>query len=61
MIAAAMTGPNGDPAFATVACYCGDPAAGEKTLKPLRTFGAPIADLIQQRPYLEVQCEPQPV
>ena len=55
MIGAAMTGPNGTPAFAVVACYCGDLAAGEKTLKPLRTFGAPIADLIQPRPYLEVQ------
>lgn len=46
MIGAAMTGPNGAPAFATVACYCGDPAVGEKVLKPLRTFGTPIADLI---------------
>lgn len=55
MIGAAMTGPNGAPAFAVVACHCGDPAAGEKALKPLRTFGVPIADLIQPRPYLEVQ------
>jgi FAD/FMN-containing dehydrogenase len=55
MIGAAMIGPNGAPAFATVACYCGDVAAGEKVLQPLRTFGTPIADLIQQRPYLEIQ------
>ncbi len=55
MIGAAMTGPNGAPTFAVVACHCGDPAAGEEVLKPLRTFGVPIADLIQQRPYLEVQ------
>ena len=56
MIGATMIGSNGDPAFATVACYCGDPSEAEKTLKPLRTFGAPMADLIQQRPYLEVQA-----
>ncbi len=61
MIGAAMTGPDGAPAFATVACYCGDPAAGEKVLKPLRTFGAPIADAIQQRPYLEIQSLFDPI
>jgi FAD/FMN-containing dehydrogenase len=55
LIGAAMIGPNGAPAFATIACYCGDPAAGEKTLKPLRSFGTPIVDLIQQRSYLEIQ------
>jgi FAD/FMN-containing dehydrogenase len=61
MIGAAMTGPNGAPAFATVACYCGDPAVGEKVLKPLRAFGTPIADLIQQRPYLEIQSLFDPI
>jgi FAD/FMN-containing dehydrogenase len=61
MIGAAMTAPNGAPAFATVVCYCGDPAVGEKILKPLRTFGTPIADLIQQRPYLEIQSLFDPI
>jgi hypothetical protein len=55
LLGAAMTGPNGEPAFATIACYCGDPTTGEKLLEPLRTFGTPIADLIQQRPYVEMQ------
>src|SRR5271170_6495382 len=41
--------------------YCGDPAVGEKVLKPLRTFGTPIADLIQQRPYLEIQSLFDPI
>jgi FAD/FMN-containing dehydrogenase len=54
-LGAAMTGPDGSPAFATVVCYCGPPAVGEKLLEPLRTFGTPVADLIQQRPYLEMQ------
>jgi hypothetical protein len=61
MIGAAMTAPNGAPAFATVVCYCGDPAVGEKVLEPLRTFGTPLADLIQQRPYLEIQSLFDPI
>jgi len=55
LLAAAMTGPDGSPAFAAVACYCGDAAAGEKVLAPLRTFGTPTADLIQLRPYVQMQ------
>ena len=55
LLGGVITGPNGEPAFATIACYCGDPAAGERLIRPLRTFGTPIADLIQQRPYVEMQ------
>jgi FAD/FMN-containing dehydrogenase len=36
---------------AMVACHCGDPAAAEADLKPLRQFGPPAADLIQPMPY----------
>jgi FAD/FMN-containing dehydrogenase len=61
LLGAAMTGPNGEPAFATIACYCGDPTTGEKLLEPLRTFGTPIADLIQQRPYVEMQSLFDPI
>src|SRR5271165_814115 len=55
MLGSAMTGPDGAPAFATVVCYCGSPAEGERLLEPLRTFGRPLADMIQQRPYVEMQ------
>jgi FAD/FMN-containing dehydrogenase len=55
MLGSAMTGPDGAPAFATVVCYCGPPAEGERLLKPLRAFGRPVADMIQQRPYVEMQ------
>ena len=55
VLGAAMIGPGAVPAFATVVCYCGPPAEGEKLLKPLRTYAAPIADMIQPRPYLEMQ------
>jgi FAD/FMN-containing dehydrogenase len=36
---------------AIIACHCGDPAAAEADLKPLRQFGPPAADLIQPMPY----------
>jgi FAD/FMN-containing dehydrogenase len=36
---------------AMIACHCGDPAAAEADLKPLRQFGPPAADLIQPMPY----------
>jgi FAD/FMN-containing dehydrogenase len=37
--------PDGVPVFAVAACYCGSLSEGEKVLKPLRTFGSPVADL----------------
>ena len=36
---------------AIAACHCGDPAAAEAELKPLRQFGPPAVDLIQPMPY----------
>jgi FAD/FMN-containing dehydrogenase len=54
-LGAATKGPDGKPAFVTVACYCGAAAAGEKLIKPLREFRPPLVDLIQERPYLEMQ------
>ena len=41
----------GEKAVAMIACHCGDPAAAEADLKPLRQFGPPAADLIQPMPY----------
>ncbi len=53
--AAMLTSPDGHRMVAILACYVGDPAAGEKALEPLRTFGPPVADMIQARPYVEAQ------
>jgi FAD/FMN-containing dehydrogenase len=39
--------PDGTPAVAVMACYCGDLMEGERVLKPLRAFGSPILDTIQ--------------
>ncbi|HVJ41414.1 MAG TPA: FAD-binding oxidoreductase [Dongiaceae bacterium] len=54
--AALMSTPEGQPAIAIIACCCGDPAEGEKVLAPLRSFGAPLADLIQPLPFPAMQA-----
>ncbi len=50
-----LTAPDGSPAVAIAACYCGPLDQGEEILKPLRTFGPPLADLIGPKPYVEMQ------
>lgn len=53
--AVVLTGPDGNPAVALAACYCGALDQGEEVLKPLRTLGSPLADLIAPRRYVEMQ------
>jgi FAD/FMN-containing dehydrogenase len=36
-------------------CYAGDPAEGERVLRPLRAFGRPLADLVTPMPYTALQ------
>jgi hypothetical protein len=50
-----MSTPDGTSAVGIAVCYCGPLSEGEKVLKPLRTFGPPLADLIAVRSYLEMQ------
>ena len=50
-----LTAPDGAPAVAIAACYAGPLDVGENVLRPLRTFGRPIADLISQQPYVQMQ------
>ncbi len=50
-----LTAPDGSPAVAILACYCGPLDEGEKVLKPLRTFSSPLADMVAVRPYTEMQ------
>ena len=38
-----------------VACWAGDPAEGEDAVRPLRTFGTPITDLLRPMPYVDLQ------
>jgi hypothetical protein len=50
-----MTTPDGIPVFFVGGCYCGSPSEGERVLKPLRTFGTPVADLFGVMSYLQLQ------
>jgi hypothetical protein len=50
-----VTAPDGRPAFAIAACYCGHPDDGEILMRPLKTFSTPLMDLISPRSYVEMQ------
>lgn len=47
--------PDGIPVVGFVGCYCGDIEKGKETMRPIREFGTPIADLIQPLPYIQMQ------
>ena len=40
---------------AVLACYTGDPEKGEKVVAPIKSFGAPVGDVIVRRPYAQMQ------
>ncbi|MEO3759265.1 FAD-binding oxidoreductase [Mycobacterium sp. B14F4] len=42
---------SGQKVAALVPCHCGDPATAASDVGPMRTFGTPIADLVQPMPY----------
>lgn len=48
--------PDGLPVVALIAGWFGDLAEGEQLLAPLRTFGAPLADMIGLLPYTQLQA-----
>jgi hypothetical protein len=45
----------GEPVIAIVACYAGPIDDGERVVRPLKQFGAPVLDLCQPKPYLAHQ------
>jgi FAD/FMN-containing dehydrogenase len=47
---------HGTPVIAVNVCYAGSIDAGERLLRPLRTFGSPLVDLIAPKPYLAHQA-----
>lgn len=47
---------HGKPMIGVLACYSGAREDGERLLAPLRTLGAPVADMIAPRPYAQMQC-----
>ena len=50
-----ITMPDGTPVAAHPVCYNGPIEEGERVLKPLRAFGAPLADEISPMPYTAAQ------
>jgi FAD binding domain/Berberine and berberine like len=46
----------GTPVVMVVPCWIGDLEAGERYLRPLREFGAPVADLCTTKPFLSHQA-----
>jgi FAD/FMN-containing dehydrogenase len=50
------TGPDGSPGVSIGVCYCGDLRDGERAVRPLRTFGPPLEDGIQQMAYCALQA-----
>jgi FAD/FMN-containing dehydrogenase len=55
LMAAMLTLPDGNTVMGIAGCYAGDLEAGEKVLKPLRSFGSPLADHFQRMPYTAFQ------
>jgi hypothetical protein len=53
--AALLHAPDGMPVVGVIPCYCGPTAEGERVLKPLREFGAPVLDTIQALPFPTMQ------
>jgi hypothetical protein len=47
--------PDGVPVFGVAGCFCGPVSEGEKVLRPLRTFGTPLADAFGSISYLQMQ------
>ena len=53
--AGTLTTPEGVHVIVIGGCYCGSLAQGEKVLRPLRTFGSPVADLFGAISYVQMQ------
>jgi FAD/FMN-containing dehydrogenase len=54
--AALMTAPDGNKACAIVVAYIGPIEDGEKAVRPLKQFGAPVLDIIGPMPYVGQQA-----
>jgi hypothetical protein len=50
-----VTSPDGTPLCAIPVCYVGPLETGEQILRPLRSFGRPVADSVGPMSYLDVQ------
>jgi FAD/FMN-containing dehydrogenase len=46
---------HGTPIVMVGACYAGSPDEGAKVLRPLKQFGRPLVDLLEAKPYTDLQ------
>lgn len=46
----------GTPVVAVICCYAGPVEEGERVVRPLRRFGAPVLDLCSPKPFVEHQA-----
>ena len=46
---------HGKPVVMLGACYAGSPEDGAEVVRPLKEFGRPIADLLEPKPYTDLQ------
>jgi FAD/FMN-containing dehydrogenase len=56
-----LTTPEGQRLLAISACYVGPVEDGERVLRPLRTFGTPVQDLIAPAAYTALQASADPL
>ena len=59
-VGALLHTPEGVPVAGIVGCYNGPVDAGERVLRPVRTFGPPLVDEIQPMPYTAIQTALDP-
>ena len=55
MYAGFLNPPGGDTVAALICCYCGPLDKGEDVVRPLRSFGPPLQDLLGPMPYMAQQ------
>src|SRR5437867_1046919 len=53
--AAFLNPPDGDTVAALICCYCGSLDKGEEVIRPLRSFGPPLQDMLGPMPYAAQQ------
>ncbi len=56
MYAACLNPPDGDTMVALICCYCGPMDKGEEVIRPLKTWGPPVQDVLGPLPYVAQQC-----
>ena len=54
--AAFLDPPGGDTVAAVICCYCGPTDKGEEVVRPLKSFGPPLQDMLGPMPYAAQQC-----